>query len=208
MDCQTLGNSTRAYRRSDTHQPAIRRRRATHRHPIGTNCRHVARPHARNQQAWFATTPRQNKIMHNAMRARGGSKQHSINIADMNIEILSRSSATKYLGRMLSFDQSQQTELDNRTAAAWRKFWVLKQELTSKHYRLNDRIRLFEGAVTPTLLYGSATWTLTKGMENQIRRTQRRMLRMILGAPRRQQCTTQTYQPQTTTTNKDDPTTT
>ena len=58
----------------------------------------------------------------------------------MNIEVLPRIGATKYLGQKLSFDGYHQTELDNRIAAAWRKFWSLKQELTSKHYRMNDRM--------------------------------------------------------------------
>ena len=40
------------------------------------------------------------------------------------------------------------------------------------------------------MLYGCAAWTLTKDLENKVRRTQRRMLRMILGSGRRANTTT------------------
>ena len=135
----------------------------------------------------------------------------------MNIEILPRTEATKYLGRKVSFDQYNQTEIDNRIAAAWKKFWSLKSELTSKRYSLHDRLRLFEGTVTPTFLYGSATWTITRQIASKIQRTQRRMLRMILGVPRRQPQTSNLkackQAPSTTqiyleaTTNRNNPTT-
>ena len=60
-----------------------------------------------------------------------------------------------------------------------------KSELTTKHYSLSDRLRLFESVVTPTVLYGSETWTLTAEMSRLLRTTQRRMLRMVLGQGRR-----------------------
>jgi len=62
---------------------------------------------------------------------------------------------------------------------------MLKQELTSSAYSLTDRIRLFHGTVTPTILYGSSCWTMTKELERRLRACQRRMLRLIIGARRR-----------------------
>lgn len=58
-------------------------------------------------------------------------------------------------------------------------------ESTSKTYSLKDGLRLFERTVTPTLLYGSVAWVSTKETESKIKRAQRRMLRMVIGAPRR-----------------------
>ena len=103
----------------------------------------------------------------------------------MEIEVLPTAISTKYLGRALSFCDPHRTELENRIAAAWKKFYKLKQELTGARYSLNDRLRLFHGTVTPTILYGAEAWTLTTDLENRLRRTQRQMLRMILHAPRR-----------------------
>ena len=60
-----------------------------------------------------------------------------------------------------------------------------KHELTKKTYSLSDRLKLFESTVSPTVLYGSETWTLTVEMARLLKTTQRRMLRMILGQGRR-----------------------
>ena len=68
-----------------------------------------------------------------------------------------------------------------------------KDELTSKKYSLNARLKLFESTVSSTMLYGCATWTLNGDLTNRVRRPQRRMLRMVLGSGRRkivQQSTT------------------
>ena len=102
----------------------------------------------------------------------------------MKIDVLPPSSHTKYLGRNLTFSNDHhRAEIENRIAFGWKKFFVLKQELTSKRYSLSDRLRLFHGTVTPTVLSSCETWTLTTDLENRLRRTQRQMLRMILQSP-------------------------
>ena len=73
----------------------------------------------------------------------------------------------------------------NRITSAWKKFYAQKQKLTSRTYSLNDRPRLFHGVVTPTLLYGSETWTMTRELVREIQSTQRKMLRMIVQVPHR-----------------------
>ena len=62
---------------------------------------------------------------------------------------------------------------------------------------------MFHGTVTPTVLYACTSWTLTEELENRLRRTQRQMLRMILGAPRRRELAELTH-----TTTVHDPTST
>ena len=89
------------------------------------------------------------------------------------------------MGRQISFGNVHELELKKRIRAGWAKFTEHKQELTNKHYSLHDRLRLFESVVSPTALYGSECWTLTKQMEQLLQRTQRRMLRSILGQGRR-----------------------
>ena len=132
--------------------------------------------------------PDKTKVLTNN-HARRNNHNH-ITFDNHRIEILCASDNTKYLGRKLTFHNYHKCEIDNRIAAAWRKFGMLKHELTSKHYPLKSRLKLFDGAVTPTIMYGSASWTLTKDLEQSLQRTQRRMLRLIIGTPRRQVHTT------------------
>ena len=60
-----------------------------------------------------------------------------------------------------------------------------RAELTSKTYSLKCRLRLFESIVTPTVLYGASSWTLSAASQNKLQVTQRRMLRMLFGIGRK-----------------------
>ena len=140
--------------------------------------------------------PDKTKIMSNTTRNNGRPRINHVNLGNSKIEILPISESLKYLGRDIGFEDTHHSELNNRIRQAWAKFMKFKQELTSKHYPLKSRIRLFESTVTPTMLYGCQAWTLTQAMEATIQRTQRRMLRMILGARRRTTDTQQLNAPQ------------
>jgi len=140
--------------------------------------------------------------IHNTLRTNALSQ---VRANGMDIEILPATGSTKYLGRKLSFTDPHRTELENRISYAWKRFFMLKQELTGRHYSLSDRLRLFHGAITPTILYGSEAWTLTVDLENRLKRIQRQMLRMILHAPRRRinsEDRSPSTQPQTQTTSQ------
>ena len=128
--------------------------------------------------------PDKTKILHNNWAKTRNIPTHT-NANGMQIEVLKTDETTKYLGRKLSFSDPHRVELESRISCAWRKFYVLKHELTGKHYSLNDRLRLFHGTVTPTALYGCETWALSSELEHRLRKTQRQMLRMILRVPRR-----------------------
>ena len=65
------------------------------------------------------------------------------------------------------------------------EFHFLKQELTDRSHSLRDRLRLFNGTITPTILYGSESWTLTQDPQQRLNKIQRQMLRMIVHVPRR-----------------------
>ena len=71
-------------------------------------------------------------------------------------------------------------EIESRIRAAWATFHKYRQELTSKKYMLNHRLRLFDATVSPTLCYAAGTWTLSKEHERMIQSTQRKMLRLII----------------------------
>ena len=56
--------------------------------------------------------------------------------------------------------------------------------VANKTYNLHDRVRLFHAVVTPCALYGCGSWALTQQEEQQLKVTQRKMLRAILSRPR------------------------
>ena len=60
-------------------------------------------------------------------------------------------------------------------------------------------MRLFETTITPTMLYGCASWTITQDLIAKLVRTQRRMLRLIVGTKRRRTITP-THPPSAATT--------
>ena len=84
----------------------------------------------------------------------------------------------KYLGQTIKFQHQETTEIRSRIRAAWASFCRYKQELISKSYLLQHRLRLFNMLISPTLSYASGTWTLTKEHERMIRTTRRNMLRL------------------------------
>ena len=143
--------------------------------------------HEVSQSFGLAIHPDKTKILTNATKKSGRGKAHTVDVHGMSVNILPIDGAVKYLGLKFSFYEYQGTELKNRIRAGWAKFMLNKQELTSKSYSLNDRLRLFDAVVSPTVLYAAGAWNLTKDQERLLQKTQRKMLRMILGHGRRRQ---------------------
>jgi hypothetical protein len=105
-----------------------------------------------------------------------------MSIGSTHIEVLPADGATKYLGRLLSLSSIHDMELDHRIGLGWKRFFANKAELCGKHIRWSTRLKLFNAIVTPTVLYGSGSWTMTSAREKALRTTQRRMLRWMFGA--------------------------
>ena len=115
------------------------------------------------------------------VKRKGELSRESVQIQGMEVQILPYGGAVKYLGRLFSFYDAHGTEIQNRINMAWRKFNVFKAELCCKSYSLRHRLRFFDSVIFPGMLYGCATWTLTVELQHKIRKTQRHMLRQILG---------------------------
>ena len=130
--------------------------------------------------------PDKTKILTNKNRRRGRSNHTHIEINGEPVEILPLTSHVKYLGRKFSFDNYHHTEVDHRVSSDWRNFNRIRHELTSKSYPLHARLKLFNSTITPTILYGCISWTTTKDMQTRFKATQQRMIRLIIGSPRRQ----------------------
>ena len=76
------------------------------------------------------------------------------------------------------------TEIKARIRKGWAKFNQFKTELCDKTYSLTKRLKLSNAVVTPMVLYGSSSWTMTCERERTLRIAQRKMLRNIIGEKR------------------------
>ena len=92
--------------------------------------------------------PDKTKILTNISQRRGRNARSTVDIAGKKVDVLKYSDNTKYLGRKLTYDNYHKTEVENRIASAWRKFNVLRHELTSRSYSLTSRLKLFDTTAT------------------------------------------------------------
>ena len=116
-------------------------------------------------------------------------RRREVAINNIKVEVLPVHGCAKYLGKKLQ--QQETTEIRSRIRAAWASYYRYKKELTSKSQLLQNRLRLFNMAISPTLTYASGTWTLTKEHERMIRSTQRKMLRLVVQTKRKYKKKTQ-----------------
>ena len=127
--------------------------------------------------------PEKTKILHNNIGYGRHVKEASI--GEMVIEVLGADSSTMYLGRLLSLADPHDTELQHRTKKAWAKFASYREELTNKDIPVKLRMKLFNGVVTPTMLYGCCSWVLTTSREKKLQATQMHMIRTMLSRSRK-----------------------
>jgi len=87
------------------------------------------------------------------------------------------------LGRRLcgNLRQRSQTEFENRIKAAWAKFHKHRTTLMNKNVASHLRLKLFQSAVSPTVLFGLSSLPLTRAQLDQLDAVQRRMLRSVVG---------------------------
>ena len=78
------------------------------------------------------------------------------------------------LCKKIAFQQQETAEIKNRIRAAWASFNRYKEELTSKSFFVQHRLRQFDVVITSTQNYASGTWTLSKEHERMIRSKRKR----------------------------------
>ena len=118
------------------------------------------------------------KIMTNSSSSRGG----MMKLEHGEVEVVPPAGSSAYLGKTMNLQSVHDVEIAARIDRAWKKFFASKTDLCGRHVNLKSRLKLFNATVTPTLLYGSGSWTMTADRERLLRTTQRRMLRWMLGA--------------------------
>lgn len=124
--------------------------------------------------------PEKTVILSILSQRRGRQAAESVTVGGNEVKALPYHENTKYLGRKFTFDDQHTTQITNRIAIAWRKFNVLRNELTSQRYSVCSRLHLFQSTVSPTIFDGCTNWKTTKALTTKLQTTQRRMLRLMI----------------------------
>jgi len=95
-------------------------------------------------------------------------------------------SSFKYLGRLVSFDNSMQNEIRRRIAAGWGAFNRYRPYFSNRRMPMRHKTKLYNACVLPALVYGAETWATTKDQVREVSVAQRRMERAMVGITLRQ----------------------
>ena len=100
-------------------------------------------------------------------------------------EVLECQCHMPYLRRTLRLMAMHDEGHKNRTAKASAKVAMCKGERIDKDIAIKYRLKLFDAVETPTMLYGSGCLVMTTERQRELRSTQRRMMRKVLGSGRK-----------------------
>ena len=133
------------------------------------------------EKVGLKTHPEKTNILSN----QSSNKRQEVTISNIKVEVLPIHECAKYLGQRISFQQQETTEIRSRIRAAQASFCRYKQELTSRSYPVQHKLRLFNMVISPTMGYACGTWTLTNEHEGMIRSSQRKKLRLTIKTRRK-----------------------
>ncbi|CAE8646981.1 unnamed protein product [Polarella glacialis] len=125
------------------------------------------------------------KILANSIGQEQRRTRTTVSVQNREVEFLALGDNTMYLGRSLTLGDYHGTEIQHRISKGWNKFWSLKKTLCDRSHSLKARLKLFDATITPAVLYGSCSWTMTAARERMLQTAQRRMLRKFVGSNRR-----------------------
>ena len=91
----------------------------------------------------------------------------------------------KYLGGIFGGDGGNRQEITNRIAQYGGVVRAVYPILKDKQMRVEVKKVIFESVLTPILLYGAETWSMTGREEGRIQSAEMYVLRTIIGKTRR-----------------------
>ena len=87
----------------------------------------------------------------------------------------------KYLGIMMSNKGDRDTEIQEKIMAVNRALHANKKLLKSKDISKKIKMKIYKTVIRPVMLYAAETMTMTKKDEEDLRITERKIIRTILG---------------------------
>ncbi|KAJ4429476.1 hypothetical protein ANN_21645 [Periplaneta americana] len=88
----------------------------------------------------------------------------------------------KYLGSVITENNTMDSEIGARLIAANKNYFGLANILKAKNVPCTIKTKIYKTTIRPVLIYGAETWTLTKREENSLGTFERKILRRIYGA--------------------------
>lgn len=86
-----------------------------------------------------------------------------------------------YLGQLISFDNNlQKNEISRRIRLGWAAYGKLKKVFSAKIPQCL-KTKVYDSCVLPAMTYAAETWTMTRGIAEQLHVAQRAMERSMLG---------------------------
>jgi hypothetical protein len=102
-------------------------------------------------------------------------------VRDRDGHALKQVETFKYLGSMLNAKGGCEVDVRNRKKAAWQKWRDLTGVLCDQKISVQLRGKVYRTMIRPVLIYGAEAWALRRREEEQLERTEMKMLRWILG---------------------------
>lgn len=87
----------------------------------------------------------------------------------------------KYLGTIISSNNSEQSEIQNRIISANRSLFAVNKLMSSKILSTHTKIRIYKTVIRPILLYGAESWTMDKATERKLITFENKILRKVFG---------------------------
>jgi len=117
-------------------------------------------------------------------RDKNAGRSHSMKIDNSSIE---RVEEFKYLGTMLTYQNSIQEEIKSRLKLGNACYYLVQNLLSSSLLSKNLKIKIYKTTILPIVLYGCETWSLTLREERRLRVFENRVLRVF--GPKRDEIT-------------------
>lgn len=110
----------------------------------------------------------------------------TLKCVQMQLKVMKMDACEMYLGLHVGFTNHHSNDLAHRLSYGWGAFFQFRQVLFNKRCTLRARLKPFNAIVKPCVLYGCSSGTPFSEDERRLRRTQRQMLRKIIGISRKQ----------------------
>ena len=137
--------------------------------------RHVSTFRRKGKKIGLGTSEKKTKAME------VGRGKRDIDFADVGGMMIEVVDSFKYLGSIVTGDNTIDKEIDTRIANANKTYWALKDIFRSRNVTRSTKLLTYTTIVRPIATYAAETWTLTKAQERRLEIFENTILRRIYG---------------------------